>query len=262
MTTQNNSEKLDELVFESRNKEYGAYAIRRSYGNTMARSMTITLSSIGLLVLAAVLMSNKLPSKAPGLDVINPWDTTTIVLKPAEPLLPPPVKDPVVPPTHTPPPSNNLNFNVTDSVVQNDNKPIIDPSLLPGDGDTKGKADSSQYTHTEPNPPAEPVHKDPPPAVQFVDVMPSYPNMNKFIPDNLVYPPVAKESNTTGTVVISFIVEMDGSISDVKIARDIGDGCGQEAMRVVKLMKTWTPGKLKGVTQRTYVNLPIKFSLK
>ena len=261
MTTPFNSgQLLDELVFENRNKEYGAYVIRRSYGDTMARSLSITLGAIGLLVLAVVLMSNKAPSKA-DIPLLRKWDTALVMIE--KPPVDPP-KPPVEPPSepHGKVKTINLNLHVTDSALTDNNKPAVDPALPPGNGDPDGKADSSQYTHTGPPAPSVPAHTDPPAAVVYADVMPSFPDMPRFIQDNLVYPALAKENNTSGIVVISFIVELDGSVSDLKVARGIGDGCEQEAMRVVKMMKPWLPGKLKGVPQRTYVNLPIKFSLK
>lgn len=98
-----------------------------------------------------------------------------------------------------------------------------------------------------------------------VEVSPSFVGgevaMSKFLSKNLTYPKTALENNIQGTVYISFIVEADGSISNVLIKRDIGSGCGEEAVRVVKMMPKWIPGKQRGKTVRTQFILPVNFKL-
>jgi protein TonB len=83
----------------------------------------------------------------------------------------------------------------------------------------------------------------------------------KYLSENLKYPQMARESNIDGTVYIEFIVEKDGSISKPTIKRDIGGGCGDEALRVAKSMPKWTPGKQRGKPVRTQFVMPIKFVL-
>ena len=83
-----------------------------------------------------------------------------------------------------------------------------------------------------------------------------------FIQRNLVYPQQAKEQGVEGTVIVSFTVEKDGSISNLKVLRDIGGGCGAEAVRVLMKMPKWKPGKQRGVAVRTQFHLPIKFNLR
>ena len=85
--------------------------------------------------------------------------------------------------------------------------------------------------------------------------------MYKFITDNLKYPQLALENGIEGRVYINFTVEKDGTISDVRVLRDIGGGCGQEAKRVVEMMPKWNPGKQKGKPVRTSFNLPVNFVL-
>jgi protein TonB len=85
--------------------------------------------------------------------------------------------------------------------------------------------------------------------------------MYEFIGKNLNYPPLAKENNIQGRVVIQFVVNEDGSITDVKILKDIGWGCGDEATKVVKSMPRWKPGKQRNKAVKVRYNLPIKFEL-
>ncbi len=83
----------------------------------------------------------------------------------------------------------------------------------------------------------------------------------KFLARHLHYPTIARENGVEGMVVIRFIVEKDGSVSIPELVRDIGAGCGQEALRVVKMMPDWIPGKQRGMEVRVQYNLPVKFKL-
>ncbi len=82
-----------------------------------------------------------------------------------------------------------------------------------------------------------------------------------FIYQNIKYPSLARENNIQGMVVVQFVVEQDGSISNIKCLRDIGAGCGEEAMRVVEAMPNWNPGKQRGRPVRVMFTLPVKFKL-
>jgi len=84
----------------------------------------------------------------------------------------------------------------------------------------------------------------------------------KFVQQNIKYPQLAKENNITGRVFVQFVVEKDGSVSNVRAARDIGGGCGAEAVRVVKSMPKWTPGKQRGKAVRAAYTLPVNFNLQ
>ncbi|MEM9917346.1 MAG: TonB family protein [Bacteroidota bacterium] len=86
--------------------------------------------------------------------------------------------------------------------------------------------------------------------------------MLKFIYSKIKYPAVAREAGIEGMVVIRFIVEKDGAVSNAEIVREIGGGCGKEAQRVVELMPNWIPGKQLNRTVRVQYNLPVKFSLQ
>jgi protein TonB len=86
--------------------------------------------------------------------------------------------------------------------------------------------------------------------------------MLEYIYKNIKYPAIARENGVEGTVVITFVVEKDGTITDAKVARDIGAQCGQEALSVVEKMPKWVPGKQRGRAVRVQFNLPVKFKLE
>ena len=101
---------------------------------------------------------------------------------------------------------------------------------------------------------------------QIVEEMPAYPGgdqkMMEYIAKNIKYPQIARESGIQGRVFVGFVVEPDGSVSNVKIMRGIGGGCDEEAMRVVKSMPKWKPGKQRGKPVRVSYTLPVNFKLQ
>ena len=100
---------------------------------------------------------------------------------------------------------------------------------------------------------------------QIVEEMPSYPggmqSLYEYLSENIRYPVVAMESGIQGRVYVTFVVEKDGSISDVKVLRGIGGGCDEEAVRVIKAMPKWNPGKQRGRAVRVLYNVPVNFTL-
>ena len=100
----------------------------------------------------------------------------------------------------------------------------------------------------------------------IVEEMPGYPGgdlkMYEYLGKNIKYPQIARESGIQGRVFVNFVVEPDGSVSNVKVLRGIGGGCDEEAMRVVKSMPKWKPGKQRGKPVRVSYILPVNFKLQ
>ena len=101
---------------------------------------------------------------------------------------------------------------------------------------------------------------------QIVEEMPAYPGgeqkLMEFIAKGIKYPQIARETGIQGRVFVGFVIEPDGSVSNVKVLRGIGGGCDEEAMRVVKSMPKWKPGKQRGKAVRVSYMLPVNFTLK
>ena len=101
---------------------------------------------------------------------------------------------------------------------------------------------------------------------QIVEEMPSYPGgegkLMEYVAKNIKYPQIARETGIQGRVFVGFVVEPDGSVSNVKVLRGIGGGCDEEAMRVVKSMPKWKPGKQRGKAVRVSYMLPVNFKLQ
>ena len=100
---------------------------------------------------------------------------------------------------------------------------------------------------------------------QMVEQMPQYTGgeeaMMKYVAENIKYPQAAKDKNISGRVFVSFVIEKDGSVSNVKVVRGIGGGCDEEAARVIKEMPKWKPGMQKGKPVRVNYMMPIFFKL-
>ena len=98
-----------------------------------------------------------------------------------------------------------------------------------------------------------------------VETDPEFPGgveaMMKFLADNIVYPQEAKDNKIEGRVIVTFVVEKDGSISSIRVLSDIGSGCGAEVVRVLKLMPKWKPGMQKGQPVRVQYSLPVLFTI-
>ena len=103
------------------------------------------------------------------------------------------------------------------------------------------------------------------PANEIIETMPEYPGgmgeLMKFMQRNVRYPKEAQEQGKQGRVVVQFVVEKDGSITDAKIAKSVDPQLDAEALRVVNAMPNWTPGKQRGKEVRTYFTIPVTFRL-
>ncbi|HYG15811.1 MAG TPA: energy transducer TonB [Bacteroidia bacterium] len=100
---------------------------------------------------------------------------------------------------------------------------------------------------------------------QYSEVLPEYPGgqeaMAKFISKKLKYPKKARKDGIEGKVIVQFVIERDGTTSNHTIVRDIGYGCGEEVVRIIKKMPKWKPGMQKGEAVRVKMVLPVNFKI-
>jgi len=261
----NSIENFNELVFENRNKQYGAYVLRQSQNDTITRSLIITCSFFGILVLLGIfLTNNKLPIPSTK-KLIDPVFVTTIIDIPHPDVTKAdPVKakiDPVVKPNVNPPAPIPGPPQVSESEPTETSKPFTEPS-------TPGATTSAFSTTPGNNPDPGPVEtgltgnsSTPPEIVNVPDKMPEFKDLDKFVLDHLKFPAYAIERGVSGVVFVTFIVEKDGSVSDVKLKKGMDVECEREAIRVVKLMSGWVPGMYNGKPARVQCTLPIRFRL-
>lgn len=156
-------------------------------------------------------------------------------------------------PAVTPPPPKEIDF-----------KPPVDENIEP----KKNEAIDTTTTIVVPPPPKPPKTDSViviPPIIDFPDVEATFMGgaaaMQKWIAENVQYPQTAIEMNEQGKVYLSFVVEPDGSITNITIERGVSGDLDKEAKRLVRKMPKWVPGEAKGKKARTRCRLPINFTL-
>ncbi|MDO7847853.1 energy transducer TonB [Hymenobacter sp. M29] len=104
-----------------------------------------------------------------------------------------------------------------------------------------------------------------PEVLSFADEMPAFPGgdgaMHQYLAKKIVYPTAANQQNLSGTVYVRFVVDEQGRVRDAEVAKGCGHGFDEEALRVVRLMPWWTPGRVAGRPVRVQRTLPIVFRL-
>lgn len=131
-----------------------------------------------------------------------------------------------------------------------------------GNDDKSGEVLKIKEAVAQPEPKPEVENK----VFDVVEQMPSFPGgpsaLMSYLNSNVKYPVVAQENGVQGRVVISFVVEKDGSITDVQVVRSVDPSLDREAARVVKSMPNWIPGKQNGSAVRVKYNVPVAFKLQ
>jgi protein TonB len=250
-----------ELIFERKNKNYGAYAIRNTYVSSLNKAMLISLSAVALVVALVVFNQNNNfePIKSNGNLVVN--DSFLIIpvnIEPEKLLM---EKKPIAEKVFKPK-TDDLNFKATDEKVETDSK-LNDDAVIKKDGvvDTK---DSSDHGDKKEILDGNTIKAEKEKTVYVIpDVMPTFNgDLMAYLRDHIRYPQTAIDNRTSGTVVLTFIVDEQGEILSVKPLKQVEDGCTEEAIRVVKSMPKWNPGKMKGESVRVQFNLPVKFKIR
>lgn len=144
-------------------------------------------------------------------------------------------------------------------------KEVVIPAVKKGINVRKSVLSKKNYSNETIEINTKVDESDEPEIFQIVEIMPTFPDGDEqllnFLHSNLEYPEEAKKEKIEGLVVLSFIVGVDGSLTDIEILRDIGGGCGDEAARCVSTMPNWLPGKQRGIPVYVAYKLPIRFKL-
>jgi protein TonB len=252
----------NDLVFANRNKSYGAYVLRNEYDKRM---MIIIISLLLFISLAygAWMIYKSIPEVVPP---IPPVDTTqmTVPAPPVEEVPPPPPED--IPP----PVEETVAFMppiVVDIPVE-DEMPIQEEME-----EVKASTETQTGDGDEFAPPAD---EGGPPVVETKEAEPEtfvdeeaefpggYPAMMAFIQKNLVFPETAIENGVQGKCFLRFVVSVGGSISSVQVTKGVPDcpECDKAAVKAIRSMPNWKPGKLNGRSVSSYCSIPINFSIE
>jgi len=257
-------QRWEDIVFENRNKEYGAYLLRYIYSRHVVLSVVITILVVGL-VLAGPTISKWLKDNEPKEEVALKTVKYTD-------LAPPPPIDKNTPPPpklDVPPPVKTIIKFLPPKVTE---KEIVEEEPMPTQEEIK-QADvgaetvegTGEVIFEEPVTEVVKEESDDNTIFTVVEQPAEYPGgleaMSKFVGKNLKYPAVARRMGTEGSVFVSFVIDKEGKISDVQVLKGISTECDKEAVRVVSLMPPWKPGKQNGRAVKSRFVLPIKFKL-
>ena len=257
-----------ELVFQGKNKEYGAYTLRGDSDRRHNRAMLI-ITIVTVVGFSIPKLVDFIKSKQPVKEEFGP--TTMVNLKPAE------VKDAnikkvesVEPP---PPIKNSVKFtapeikddkDVTDEDALksqediNNANGIVSIATVVGGDDVNGK-DIADLKEVVTQVVEEKIW-------DVIEQMPQFPGGESellgYIGKNLKYPVIAQENGIQGRVIVRFVVSKTGDVDKVEVVRSLDPACDREAMRVVRSLPRWIPGKQNGVNVNVYYTLPITFRLE
>lgn len=269
-----NSTEWCDFIFGGKNKSYGAYRLRQTSSKRHLVALGCTLLFAVVVaaipsVVGAIQDYREKNAPAENIDVLREMSKLELeeqvpeenIIKQETAPPPPPLKTTVrfVPPVIAP------DEEVADDVevrTQEDllsSRDQISIADVIGDDDEHG-IDIAELEEQKV------IIEEKPQIFTIVEQMPSFPGgeaeMMKFIGSNLRYPVVAQESGIQGRVTVRFVVTKEGNIDQVEVVRGIDPSCDREAMRVVKSMPKWTPGRQNGKSVPVYFTLPILFRLK
>jgi protein TonB len=252
------------IVFEGRNKEYGAFRLRLI--NSRAVLIATAVSVVMFLVVMALpdlikALGSKGDEEGTG-QILQ--DVELMDIKPLEELVPPP------PEIEPPPLRDEIVFTppeiveevTTEEVVTQEDFEEAEASTQTREGDTSGVSQSLDLDADGPD-----ITGDvgPRKIFTFVEQKPEFPGgevaLQKYVQEHVRYPPLAHENGIEGTVHVEFVVNEDGLVSDPRILRGIGAGCDEEVLRVIKTLPRWKPGRNNGVAVPVYFTMPVKFTL-
>ena len=265
-----------DLVFEGRNKAYGAYRLRKS---TTKRNILAMVAVVILLIVAFIILTVKnfvdeqrakvaMTQVAELTNYKQPEMKAEVNQKKVE-VEPERVVERV---------KSSIKF--TAPVIKKDEEVKPDEELktqdelmstktaigtfdVKGNDDANGEILKAKEVIAEPEPPK---HEEENKVFDIVEQQPLFPGgpaaLMKYLSENTKYPVVAQENGVQGRVTVQFVVEKDGSISDVHVLRGVDPSLDKEAVRVVKSMPRWTPGKQNGITVRVNYRVPVLFRLQ
>jgi periplasmic protein TonB len=262
-----------DIIFEGKNKQYGAYDLRKTYNKRLTKALLLTAAMALLIFLSTVFANAFKKNNADALDVL---DTQMAEIKKDVPP-PPPLPPPPPPKAPPPPPLNQIKFTPPKVLPDEEVKPEDKPEEIKDDQVISTKTVESDNKEAVVAAPVEDKgtqvaavpQKDDDEGKIFtkVEVEAGFPGgdaaWGNFLRKNLNVEIPGENGAPEGnhTVVVRFIVSKDGSLSDIQCESDPGYGICQEAIRVIKKTKNWTPAIQNGRNVNAYRRQPITFQV-
>jgi periplasmic protein TonB len=262
----NNQQKMTDLIFAGRNKNYGAYVLRSTYGNTVFKSLAIMILGFGTIIGLAYVFARQHQTTPMDLGQLLPPDIHVLELdlKPRD----------LAKRTNASTPSANKSKTTTQSTVVKDTliaqtntvainvdveTPSTGTSTIVASIPTTGGTSTGAFT-------AEGTSSNTVMAPYGVDSQPEFEGglsaLYKFLASKLRYPTAAQELGIGGTVYVKFVVDESGKVDQLNLLNARGYGMDEEALRVVAMIPNFkTPAKVQGKAVKVYYQVPIKFTM-
>ena len=271
-----------DMVFAGKNKEYGAYQLRKGTSGRNIKSLLILVIAAALVggFLAWKVIEQKQAEEQQAYMEAMELAKLQEQAKKEEKKKPEKVQPKIEAKKEIPVARETQKFTAPvikkDELVKEENQvkqmDKLDDKVAVGSEDKEGVKDRnveavrSEIAVAAPPPPPAPKPEVATKVFDVVEEMPSFPGgsaaLMSYLSSNTKYPVVAQENGVQGRVLVSFVVERDGSISDVKVARSVDPSLDREAQRVVKSMPKWKPGKQNGSAVRVKYTVPVVFRLQ
>jgi protein TonB len=264
-------------VSENRNKSFGQYELRTRYADRMFTSLTWVLSSLSILTFGILLFSPELKADKFVQDIPDERTVTQVLTihekaalektRPEKKTQPPP------PPPRTESAPKSLGKNLPMEVAKQtdekiDSMPTPEPAVSASSPDKSGLPGgipggvSNIVTPTNPGEGPGLAEGDPK-ITDFPEIDPEFSgNLESFLSKSTKYPPKAVEEGVEGQVFVCFIIDENGKVTKPEVLKGIGFGCDEEALRVIKSLPDWKPGKMNGHPVKVRMRVPFKFRLK
>jgi protein TonB len=266
-------QQFEESLFDGKNKDYGAYQLRKKQKNAQGLGIVVAVVIVSLGYLAPTII-DAVGSLFPEDEKLKVQQEIKVVNY-SQLSAPPPIemKNKPQPPVEVEKVISSKKF--LKPVVKPDEE-VPDDELIPtqeelqnvnAGTETVEGVDSvvyeGQMVIQEPEPEPEPA---PEKVFQFVEQPPTFPGgedaLFKHIRKSLRYPTAAKDAGIEGTVIVRFVIASDGSITDISVIRGIGGGCDEASVDVIRSMPKWNPGKQNGRAVSVSYNLPLRFQIR
>jgi protein TonB len=264
-----------DLVFEGKNHAYGAYQLRKETGKRNVQALVV-MFIIGVAIAAFVAIKGVVEN-AMKQDVAIEADIELAKLAEKKEAKVEKKEEPKVEKIEVEKVKSSVKF--VPPVIKKDDEVKPEEELksqeelnktntaigafdVKGNDEAAGEVLKAKEVIAQPEPPKEEETK----VFDVVEQMPSFPGgpaeLMAFLSKNIKYPVVAEENGVQGRVIVTFVVEKDGSITDVKVVKSVDPSLDKEAMRVVKSMPKWIPGKQNGAAVRVKYTVPVTFRLQ
>jgi protein TonB len=245
-------ESMDEIVFENRNKEYGAYELRKRYNKNVSRALFVAF--LVLIFTAGTPFIMALRNSGANKIIDETIQANLLDIKNQE-------EEPPPPPPPPPPEEMEQQVKYTAPVVVDSVDEKIEIATTEDQVNTSVNEEVVEEV-VETN---QAIQEEEVVNFYVIEEKPEFPGgeaeMMKWIASNVKYPEIAKENGVTGKVFIQFVINKDGKVVNVEVLRGVDPYLDKEAVRVVSSMPSWTPGKQRGKTVKVSFQLPINFKL-